>query len=138
MRSIILRTATHYMMPLLLLFALFLFFRGHNEPGGGFVGGLVAAAAFILYALAFDTEAARRVLPMRPGAMVGWGLLLALASGLIALFLGSSFMTGYWIDVAVPLVGEMHLGTPVLFDIGVFLVVAGMALAVIFILVETE
>ncbi len=62
MTSLILSTATRYMLPLLLLFSIFLLLRGHNEPGGGFVGGLVAAAAFALYAIAFDVATARRTL----------------------------------------------------------------------------
>jgi multicomponent Na+:H+ antiporter subunit B len=138
MISVILRTATRYMMPLLLLFSLFLFFRGHNLPGGGFVGGLVAASAFILYALAFDTAEARRILPLKPAVMVSTGLLVALASGLIALPTGAPFMTGHWIHFMAPGLGEVHLGTPLLFDAGVYLVVTGMALAVIFALSEEE
>jgi multicomponent Na+:H+ antiporter subunit B len=136
--SIILRTATRYMMPLLLLFSFFLFFRGHNLPGGGFVGGLVAASAFILYTLAFDSARARRILPARPSVMVSAGLLLALASGLAALLEGAAFMTGEWIRFRAPVLGEVDLGTPLIFDAGVFLVVAGMALAVIFTLAEEE
>jgi multicomponent Na+:H+ antiporter subunit B len=138
MISIILQTATRYMMPLLLLFSLFLFFRGHNEPGGGFVGGLVAASAFILYALAFDTSRARRILPVKPLTMVSAGLLIALASGLAALPAGTPFMTGRWIRCSVPVIGELELGTPLLFDAGIYLVVAGMALSVIFTLAEEQ
>ena len=138
MISIILRTATRYMMPLLLLFSLFLFFRGHNLPGGGFVGGLVAASAFILYALAYDPAEARRILPLKPGAIVSAGLLIALASGLAGLPFGAPFMTARWIHLTVPWLGEVDLGTPLLFDAGIYLVVAGMALTVIFALSEEE
>ena len=67
-------------MPLLLLFAMFLLWRGHNEPGGGFVGGLVAAAAFSLYAIAYGVERARRALLVEPMTLLGAGLLVALVA----------------------------------------------------------
>ena len=84
MTSLILRTATRFLMPLLLLFALLLLFRGHNEPGGGFVGGLVVAGAFVLYAIAFGFDAGRRALLVDPSTLLGVGLLVALASGVPA------------------------------------------------------
>ena len=73
MTSSILRTATRFLMPLLLLFALFLLLRGHNEPGGGFVGGLVVAAAFVLYAIAYGVAAGRRALLVDPSTLLGAG-----------------------------------------------------------------
>ena len=76
MTSSILQTAARLLMPLLLLFAVFLLLRGHNEPGGGFVGGLVVAAAFVLYSLAFGVEAARRAVLVRPSTLLGVGLLV--------------------------------------------------------------
>ena len=66
MRSIVLRTATGYLLPLLLLFSVFALLRGHNEPGGGFVGGLIAAAAYALYAVGYDVESARKILQVNP------------------------------------------------------------------------
>jgi multicomponent Na+:H+ antiporter subunit A len=128
--SPIFRTAARLLMPLLLLFALFLLLRGHNEPGGGFVGGLVAAAAFTLYAIAFGVQQARQALLARPMTLLGAGLLIALASGVPALFRGQPFLTASWFS------GAVALGTPVLFDIGVFLVVAGVVLMMIFTLAE--
>ncbi len=136
MLSLILSTATRFLMPLLLLFSIFILFRGHNKPGGGFIGGLVAAAAFSLYALAYDTAAARRLLRAQPHVLIGVGLLLALASGVISLLSGSPFMTGQWSDFNLPGIGKVHLGTPLIFDIGVFLVVIGVALMDVFSLAE--
>ena len=136
MLSLILSTATRFLMPLLLLFSVFILFRGHNKPGGGFIGGLVAAAAFSLYALAYDTDSARHVLRVPPHVLIGVGLLLALASGVISLATGSPFMTGQWGDLNLPGVGKVHLGTPLIFDIGVFLVVIGVALMDVFSLAE--
>ena len=68
-------------MPLLLLFALFLLLRGHNAPGGGFVGGLVVAAAFVLHSIAFGIAASRRALLVDPSTLLSVGLLVALVSG---------------------------------------------------------
>ena len=84
MTSPIFRTAARLLMPLLLLFAVFLLLRGHNEPGGGFVGGLVAAAAFALYVIAYGVERARRALLVKPLTLLGAGLLIALVSGVPA------------------------------------------------------
>jgi multicomponent Na+:H+ antiporter subunit B len=117
-------------MPLLLLFSVFLLLRGHNQPGGGFVGGLVAAAAFALYAIAFGVSRARRALWVRPLTLLGVGLLLALASGLVAVLRGRPFLTASWFP------GPVALGTPALFDVGVFLVVVGVVLMMIFSLAE--
>ena len=84
-------------MPLLLLFSVFLLLRGHNEPGGGFVGGLVAAAAFALYAIAFGVRRARQALLVKPMTLLGAGLLIALFSGLPAVLRRQPFLTAVWV-----------------------------------------
>ena len=94
--SPIFRTAARLLMPLLLLFSVFLLLRGHNEPGGGFVGGLVAAAAFALYAIAFGVQRARQALLVQPLTLLGAGLLIALLSGLPAVLRGEPFLTALW------------------------------------------
>jgi multicomponent Na+:H+ antiporter subunit B len=134
--SLILQTATRYLMPLLLLFSIFLLLRGHNKPGGGFSGGLVAAAAFALYAVAFDVAAARRLVRVSPHVLIGIGLLIAIASGVASLFAGASFMTGMWNEFYLPLIGSINIGTPIFFDIGVYLVVIGVTLVDVFTLAE--
>ena len=128
--SPIFRTAARLLMPLLLAFAVFLLLRGHNEPGGGFVGGLVAAAAFSLYAIAFGVPRARATLRVRPLTLIGAGLLTALASGVPAVLRGQPFLTAAWPS------GPLPLGTPALFDVGVFLVVTGVVLMMVFTLAE--
>ena len=130
--SPIFRTAARTLMPLLLLFAAFLLWRGHNEPGGGFVGGLVAAAAFSLYLMAFGVGRARRALFVTPMTLLGAGLLVALISSVPAAVRGQPFLTAQWV------VEPLTLGTPMLFDIGVFLVVTGVVLMMIFSLAEEE
>jgi multicomponent Na+:H+ antiporter subunit A len=129
-RSPIFQAAARLLMPLLLLFAVFLLLRGHNEPGGGFVGGLVAAAAFALYTIAYGVERTRRALLVRPLTLLGTGLLVALTSGLPAVLRGQPFLTAQWS------LGAVAAGTPMVFDIGVFLVVTGVVLMMIFSLAE--
>jgi multicomponent Na+:H+ antiporter subunit A len=128
--SPIFRTAARVLMPLLLLFSVFLLLRGHNQPGGGFVGGLVAASAFALYGLAYGMERARRALLVRPLTLLGVGLLTALGSGVPAALRGQPFLTAQWA------LGPVTAGTPMVFDIGVFLVVSGVVLMMIFSLGE--
>ncbi len=136
MISIILRTATTFLITLLLLFSIFLLLRGHNEPGGGFVGGLVAAGAFALYGLASNVAQARRALRVDTRTLIGVGLLLAFASGAVALLAGKPYLTGLWWDIDLFGFAHVELSTPLLFDIGVYLVVLGVALMMMFTLAE--
>lgn len=132
--TVILGTATGLLLPLLLLFSVFLLIRGHNLPGGGFVGGLAASAAIGLYALAFDVPSARRMVRFHPLEFLGSGILIAAASGLLALFFRLPYMTGQWTTFEIVAIGK--LGTPLMFDIGVYLVVIGTVLMIIFELAE--
>ena len=134
MQSLILSVAARSLLPLLLLFSFFLLVRGHNEPGGGFVGGLVAAAAVALYAFAVGVEKVRQTLRVDPRVLIVSCLFVALSSGLLSLLQGKPFMTGLWYKQAVPVLGK--LGTPVLFDAGVYLVVVGIILTIILTLAE--
>lgn len=133
-QSLILSTATRYLLPLLLLFSFFLLLRGHNEPGGGFVGGLVAAAAFALYALALDVQAARGILRVDPRVLIGVGVLTSASSGALSMLAGKPFLTALWLKQPLPVLGKV--GTPLLFDVGVYLLVLGVTLMIIFALVE--
>ena len=135
MMSTILQTATRVLMPLLLLFAVFLLLRGHNQPGGGFVGGLVVASSFVLYSIAFGVDAGRRALLVRPATLLGVGPLVALTSGLPAVFTGQPFMTAQWTEVSLGQTA-VALGTPLVFDVGVFLAVIGVVLTIVFTLAE--
>ena len=135
MTSSILQTATRVLLPLLLLFALFLLFRGHNAPGGGFVAGLVVAAAFVLHAMAYGMAASRRALLVSPPRLLPIGLCIALISGVPAVVLGQPFMTGVWATVNAGPV-QFAVGTPLLFDVGVFLAVIGVVLTIVFTLAD--
>jgi len=139
MDSLILRTAARVIMPLQLAFSLVLLLRGHNEPGGGFIGGLVAACGIALHGVAHGIPAARRLLRVPPQMLIGLGLLLAAASGFAGVFQGLPFMTGLWGGSVPTLVaGELKFGTPLLFDTGVYLVVAGVAVLMVFSMAEDD
>lgn len=137
MTSSILQTAARLLMPLLLLFAVFLLLRGHNQPGGGFVGGLVVASSFVLYSIAFGVEAARRALLVSPSRLLGAGLLVALSSGIPGVMAGRPFMSSVWTRFVAGTT-VIDVGTPLVFDVGVFLAVIGVVLTVVFTLTETE
>ncbi len=135
MNSTILSTGIRLLIPLFMVFSLYLLFRGHNAPGGGFVAGLVASTGFALYAINYGAVRTRRRFGLNPIFLIAMGLLLAVISGLIPLIVGETFMTGLWLDeITIPVMGKP--GTPILFDIGVYLLVAGTILKIIFSLWE--
>lgn len=135
MISIILRTATTLLVPLLLLFSVFLLLRGHNEPGGGFIGGLVAASAYALYAFAFDVRSTRAALRLQPRTFIVIGLSIAALTGLLPLVFGRPFLTALWAELPM-FGGTLDLGTPLLFDAGVYVAVLGVTLTIILALAE--
>lgn len=134
MNSVILRTGTVFLLPLLLLVSVVILLRGHNEPGGGFVGGLTAATAMLLHMLAFGPEQSRRLLPASPESLIGIGLLLALFSGLPGMVIDNPLFSSVWTDFE-PIKG-VKVGTPLIFDIGVYFTVAGVVLLMIFEIAE--
>jgi multicomponent Na+:H+ antiporter subunit A len=134
MSSLIFSFASRILLPLFLLVSVFLFLRGHNDPGGGFVGGLVAASGFGLYALAHGLRRTSRGLGIRPRALAVAGLVIAAGSGLIGVAMGDSFMTGLWSSNVIPFIGKP--GTPLLFDLGVYALVTGVVLMFVFALGE--
>ena len=131
MNSILLKTSTRYVGPLLLMLSLILLYRGHSLPGGGFIGGLMAASSIILLAYAHGWVEAEKSLPIEPLVMMASGLTLAMLSGLPGLFLGDAYMQGLWlkpfelVQLGKVKLSTPKLGTPLLFDIGVYLVVIG-------------
>lgn len=124
MNTLILRTVAPIITSLMVLFSIFVLLRGHNEPGGGFIGGLIAVSAFAIYGIAFGVEAVRKAIIFHPLAISGFGLLLATLSGMVSAFAGAPFMTGLWIYPSLAGV-EVPLATVISFDIGVYLVVVG-------------
>lgn len=128
-RSIILPVAARYLMPLMLLFSIFLLLRGHNEAGGGFVGGLVAAAGLMLYGIAESPQAIFRILPMQPRVIMTIGLSIAIISISLPVLAGLPLMTGLWYPEPIAVLGK--IGTPLLFDLGVYLIVIAITLMIL-------
>lgn len=134
MKTVILHTTVKLLMPLFFLFSVFLLFRGHNLPGGGFIGGLLAAIALFLHSMVFGVEETLKRYHLHPRKIIAVGLLTSLVSVMISLFMGLTFFTGVWSSFQLPLIG--NLGTPMFFDIGVYLVVVGVVLNITFVLTE--
>jgi multicomponent Na+:H+ antiporter subunit B len=135
MKSLILRTAAPLLIALMLMFSIFVLLRGHNEPGGGFIGGLIAVAALAIHGIANGVETVRRAIVFHPLAIAGAGLLLSTVAGLISIVLRVPFMTGIWVEPSI--LGEpVPLSSVMLFDIGVYLVVVGALTAVVLALEE--
>jgi multicomponent Na+:H+ antiporter subunit B len=136
MTSLILQTAARFLLTLMLLFSVFLLLRGHDLPGGGFIGGLVASSAFALYAFAYGVTSARGAVRLPPQQIIAVGLLIALLSGAGGLLEGLPYLTPRWVEFDLPAVNQVKLGTPLLFDVGVYFVVIGVVLLIMFNLAE--
>jgi len=118
-------------LPIAAVIAVYLFMRGHNEPGGGFVAGLVLSTAFILQYIISGTRWVETHLPLRPPLWIASGLLIATATGLGALLLGYPFLTTHTAHLHLPLIGELHLASALFYDIGVFTLVVGSTLLIL-------
>lgn len=137
MNSIILIAGARLQVALLLVFSAYMMLRGHNAPGGGFIGGLIAATGFVVYAIACGTADARKALRFDPANIAGVGLGIALFAGVMAVFWGDALFTGQWLFIGAT---ETSKGLPIssvlIFDIGVYLVVLGAVLSIVFALEE--
>jgi len=138
MNQAILRISTRYLAPILLAVSIIVLLRGHNTPGGGFSGGLLAASAFALYTLAFGADYARKLLRFDPRTLLALGVLIAAVSGLPSLLSGAAYLTSLWIVPSLPFIGAIPLGTPLVFDVGVFITVVGFTLTIMFVLYEYD
>ncbi len=127
---IILKTATNYLIPLLLMFSIFVLLRGHYLSGGGFVGGLIASIAFVLHSFAHSTKETLSLFRFSPKTLIPIGLSLSLLSALVPVFAGAPFFTGLWLDDPISVIGSV--GTALLFDVGVYIVVIGVTLTILF------
>ncbi|MEM7722620.1 MAG: Na+/H+ antiporter subunit B [Pseudomonadota bacterium] len=135
--SIILTAATRLLVALLLVFSVFMLLRGHNLPGGGFIGGLIGSTGFVLYAIAQGCSATRKALYYDPQNIAMIGLGIALFAGVMALFFNDAFFTGQWYFLGDRETGDyIPLSSVLIFDIGVYLVVFGSILTLVLALEE--
>ncbi|MBF9043140.1 Na+/H+ antiporter subunit B [Rhodobacterales bacterium HKCCE4037] len=132
MNSIILNAATRLLVSLLLVFSVYMLLRGHNLPGGGFIGGLIGSTGFILYAIAMGPKACRKALHFEPQNIAMIGLGISLAAGVFPVVMGESFFTGQWIFIGDRASGDyIPVSSVLVFDIGVYLVVFGAILTLV-------
>ena len=131
MKSVILKAAAQLIGAIVLVFAVFLLWRGHHAPGGGFIAALVAGTGFALVLMAEGPRRLQQAIMVSPQHLTGAGIGLAVGAGFLALFRNKPFLTGIWwpSDAAI-------FGTPLLFDAGVFLTVLGSILTVLLALEE--
>jgi multisubunit Na+/H+ antiporter MnhB subunit len=127
-RSLILDVVIRLVFHSAVLLGVFLLFTGHNRPGGGFVGGLVVGAAVSLRYVAGGIDEVRATLPLRPWTLLGTGLVTATGSALVPLVFGRSLLEHAKLDAHLGPLGDVHLNTALVFDMGVAQVVVGTVL----------
>lgn len=133
-RSVLFEPVARGLFFVLHVFALYLLLRGHDLPGGGFIGGLVSAIAWVMLGLALGWDEAGRVLKVDPARLAVVGLLIAAVTGWVPMLFGDAFFEQFFWHGTVPFLGEIHVGTPLAFDAGVFLVVVGISVKMIMVL----
>lgn len=136
--DVILQTSAKVLVFLILAYAIYILFAGHHNPGGGFVGGLVTASGLVLLYLAFDAKTVRQIIPLNFRIVGACGVLVSVLTGAIPALIGDPFLTHEATYATLPVFGETHLATAVLFDIGVFLAVVGTAMTIITSISEDE
>jgi multicomponent Na+:H+ antiporter subunit A len=137
-RSLILDGLVEIVIRTALVFALFLLFSGHNAPGGGFVAGLVAGSALILWFVAGGRAEVDRVVLVSPQIVMGTGLALAVGTGALGWMWGDGFLESVKIEFVVPVLGTVKATSALPFDIGVFLIVIGLTAALVLTLGDTD
>ncbi|RNL87672.1 hypothetical protein EFW17_00965 [Halostreptopolyspora alba] len=130
-RSVLLEVATRLLIPTILVFSVFLLVSGHDQPGGGFAGGLVASLAYVLRYVAGGRRELAAGMPMRPEALLALGLLVACATAVAPLLFGASVLEAASVTVTLPVFGKVKFASFLLFETGVFLIVVGLVLSVV-------
>ena len=139
MNSFILHMSARWLCPVLTLLSIYFLYRGHNEPGGGFIGGLILSCSLIFKILADGSKSMRQRLWIEPIQFLVIGLSLAVFAGLLPLAVDKGFLQSLWLPTfSLPFMGDIHLGTPLIFDLGVFFIVIGFVLTVILDLQDAE
>ena len=115
----------------LLVFSIYLLFAGHNQPGGGFAGGLVAGVAVVLAWATGGLEMVRRFIPIRSSALLGTGIVVSAMTGFLSLASGLGYLESGFVELSIPLIGKVKAVSALAFDVGVYLVVVGMSLGLV-------
>ena len=139
---LMLRITASWILPIALVVSLYMFLSGHNLPGGGFIAGLITALALIIQYMALGQDHAEQLLKAKSGRLyeiwIGTGLVIAGLTGLGAWFWGRPFLTSAHFYVSPPILGEMHLATAALFDVGVYITVVGATMLLISVLGDSR
>ncbi len=136
--DVILRTATKIVVFIVFTFGVYLFFSGHNSPGGGFIGGLVLASAFVLLYLSNGIERVQKSLPLDYKLVAAIGVLLATGTGFGSLLFGEPFISQTFAYFDLPVLGKRELTTVTIFEAGVALAVIGVVVTIILSISEDE
>ncbi len=137
MNTVIFRTIAPILVAIMLVFSVFVLLRGHNEPGGGFIGGLIAASSIAIYGIAAGVKEVRKALKFDPIAIAGFGVFIAAFAGTISIFYQAPYLTGIWAYFEFE-GKKIALSTPLLFDIGVYFTVLGTISTIALALEEKE
>ncbi|QGT99423.1 Na(+) H(+) antiporter subunit B [Candidatus Syntrophocurvum alkaliphilum] len=137
-RNLFFNTVVRTILFIILVFSIYLFFAGHNNPGGGFIGGLMTSAAFVLLYICFDIETVEKIIPFNYVFLIVLGLLLATGTGIIGIFFGYPYLTQFFDYFELPILGQTELTTALLFDFGIYLVVIGTSLRIILDIAEDD
>ena len=130
-RSILVDVVTRLLFPSMMLLSAYFFFSGHNAPGGGFAGGLVAALALTLRYLAGGRREAEETLPVHPGKVLGIGIMFTTAAAVAPMFFGMPPLTSSYAEFDVPLIGDVTVPSALIFDAGVYIIVVGLIMHVL-------
>ncbi|WP_020615850.1 Na(+)/H(+) antiporter subunit B [Paenibacillus daejeonensis] len=129
--DVVLQTTSQVTVFIIITFSAFLFLAGHNNPGGGFIGGLMSAAALVLLALSYDLKTVKQALPVNFHYMTATGMLIAIFSGMGSFVFDAPFLSQAYDYFDLPLLGNVELATAMVFDLGVYLAVVGVTMTII-------
>ncbi|MFG6120745.1 Na(+)/H(+) antiporter subunit B [Thalassobacillus sp. B23F22_16] len=136
--DLILRTTTTLIAFILFGFSVYLFFAGHNKPGGGFIGGLMTSAAIILMYMAYGMESVAKIIPINFRVVIPIGLLIAVGTGVGSFIFGQPFLSQTFAYFQLPVLGKTELATALLFDLGVYLTVIGVTMTIILTIAQDQ
>ena len=129
--DVYLQTATKILVFIIMTFSIYVLFAGHNNPGGGFIGGLITASGLILLYIAFDLQSVRDIIPVDFKKLAATGVLIAVLTGVVSLVLDVPFLSQTYTYVDLPFLGETELASAMIFDLGVYLTVLGTTMTII-------
>ena len=136
--DMMIQTTMRFITIIVFAFSFYLFFAGHNSPGGGFIGGLMTTSAILVLYLAFDKKKINKAIRFNYTTIIGVGLLFAVVTGMVSMFFDYPFLTHFFGYFHFPIFGEVELTTALTFDLGVYLVVVGAAMSIILAVAEDD